>query len=275
MDDTSKYVNTTVNEVDNFALHNLDELMLYFNTTLDEAGNSTRVLVDDTLIAINFDEIENITNFIYNVSVAFANEDKNASIDLLELLKGDVSNLSTNLQDVIDELSKIHDDPTCQADPSGTCTTTVDGLKASLTNIKSGLEDFKTIDEAIDSLKDIDVDLTQIEQMVQLINDAKESITDFSEQFVNNFTQGITNDIVDITDDIKAQVTNLTDKLKNIDLNNTETIQDIGNAIDSFANYTDIILYTTLVPAIILGLALLFSCFGLILGAYKVYTLIQ
>ena len=58
----------------------------------------------------------------------------------------------------------------------------------------------------------------------------------------------------------------MTEQLKNIDLSNTDAIVEIEETIDKFAGYTDIILYATLVPAIILGIALLFSCFGLILG---------
>ena len=264
--DTSKYVNTTVNEVDNFAIHNLDELMLYFNTTLDEAGNSTKVLVDDTLVAINFTEIENITHFIYDVSDAFVNKDKDKSILLLNLLNGDVANITTNLEGVIDGLNRIHDDNNCIVD----CQNIVDGLTDSITNIKTSLDDFETIDNAINSINQLDVNLTQIDQMVELINGAEETLTNFSDKFVNDFTQGITHDIANITDDIKAQVTNLTEELRKIDLDNA-TI-GIRDNIENFANYTDIILYATLVPAIILGVALLFSCFGLIFGKFQILT---
>ena len=69
-----------------------------------------------------------------------------------------------------------------------------------------------------------------------------------------------------VTERFLSQVKNLTDQLRNIDLNNTEAVVQIGDTIDSLAESTDFILYATLVPAIILGVALLFSCFGLILG---------
>jgi hypothetical protein len=65
-------------------------------------------------------------------------------------------------------------------------------------------------------------------------------------------------------DDIKEEITNLTDELKKIDLNNAT--KDIGDKIETISGYTDTILYVTLVPAIILGVALLLSCCGLIIG---------
>ena len=66
--------------MDNFAIHNLDELLMYFNATLDEAGDLTKDLVDHTLTAINFDEIEGITNFISNISHEFVENDQQQSI---------------------------------------------------------------------------------------------------------------------------------------------------------------------------------------------------
>ena len=263
MGDTSTYVNTTVNEVDNFANHNLDELMTYFNATLEEAGNSMKDLVDDTLSDINFDEIENITNFIYNVSETFVTNKANSSIDLLKLLNEDVANINASISEVIDGLSNIANDDNCSGNT--TCVDIISGLIPSIEGIQQNLSNFDTIDQAIQSITDISnsVDLNQIKELVELVNVAEESLTEFSDEFVNNFTQGITNDIVTITDDIQSQVKNLTDDLRDIDLNNTEAI---GDTIDSLAESTDFILYATLVPAIILGVALLLSCFGLILG---------
>ena len=263
--DTSKYVNLTVDEVDNFALHNLDELMMYFNATLDEAGDSTKALIDNALTAIKFDDIENITNFIYDVSETFTTTNKNDLIDFLTILNVDVEGLSKGLQGVLEGLNNIASDSSCVANPDE-CGNIINGLTVSITTIKTNLDGFPTINEAIKAIGDINVNLTQIDEMVQLINSAEDSLREFSDKFVNDFTQDISNEIVNITDEIQTQITDLTDELKNIDLSNTPAIKDIEVTIDNFAGYTDIILYATLVPAIILGVALLLSCFGLLFG---------
>ena len=210
MGDTSTYVNTTVNEVDNFADHNLDELMTYFNATLEEAGNSVKDLVDDTLSDINFDEIKNITNFMYSVSETFVTNDANSSIDLLNLLNEDVANIKTNISEVLDGLNQIKEDQNCV----GECIDIISDLTSSIEVIQDDLNEFDTITKTIQSITDMSdsIDLSQIEELVNLTNGAEESLNEFSDEFVNNFTQGITNDIVTITDDIQSQVKNLTNE---------------------------------------------------------------
>ena len=267
IDDTSKYVNVTVDEVDNFAIHNLDELTSYFDSTLEVAGESITDLVADTLNDIHFEEIKNITNFINDTSVTLVTEDTEVAISLLNDLNGDVTNIEDNVKAVIIGLEEIKEDVNCVLD----CKTIINQLVTSIGEVQDNLTSFTTIDDAIDSISQVNdsIDLKQIQDMVQLINGAEESLNEFSDDFVNNFTKGISNDINAIADDVRNQITNLTSELKKIDLNNTDAVIYIGDSIDSLEKYTDYILYATMVPAIILGIALLLSCFGLILGKYQ------
>ena len=259
-------MNVTVDEVDNFAIHNLDELTSYFDTTLEVAGEATKDLVSDTLNDIHFEEIKNITNFINNTSVTLVSEDTEVAISLLNNLNGDVTNINGSVTAVIVELEAIKNDPACSID--NVCPIVVSQLVSSIEEIKKDLTDFTTITDAIESITQVNnsIDLKQIQDMVVLINGAEESLEEFSDEFVNNFTQGISDDIKAISYDVRNQVTNLTSELKKIDLNNTDAVIYIGDSIDRLEEYTDYILYATLVPAIILGIALFLSCFGLILG---------
>ena len=259
-------MNVTVDEVDNFAIHNLDELTSYFDTTLEVAGEATKDLVSDTLNDIHFEEIKNITNFINATSVALVSEETEVAISLLNDLNGDVTNIEDNVKDVISGLEAIGNDTACSSVDD--CTTIIKQLADSINQVQNDLTSFTTIDEAIKSISRVNdsIDLNQIQDMAQLINGAEESLNEFSDEFVNNFTQGISNDINAIADDVRNQVTNLTSELKKIDLNNTDAVIHIGDLIDRLEEYTDYILYATLVPAIILGIALFLSCFGLILG---------
>ena len=115
------------------------------------------------------------------------------------------------------------------------------------------------------------LDLQEIcQKLVSITNTAEEALRNFSAAFVNDYTKVIRENIDNITVDIRHEVASLTSELRNIDLTNTEAVQEIDNKLAELSGYTDTVLYVSLVPAIVLGVALLLSCFGLIIGNYVV-----
>ena len=266
VDDTSKYVNTTVMEVDYFANNNTDELMGHFDHILDETGKTVDTIVDDTLIGINFAEIKGIADFILNISKKFVEEDKKNAIDLLQDLSSDVDHIKANLTDISMTLGEIGDDSACINDPTNICKDAIDTVTITIEQILDAVTSYDEIDNAISQINGTlnDEDLEQIKNLVGLVNSAEEVLRNFSSAFVNDYTKVIRDDVTEIMDDIKEEITNLTDELKKIDLNNAT--KDIGDQIETISGYTDTILYVTLVPAIILGFALLLSCCGLFIG---------
>ena len=256
------FVNTTVAEVDYFANENVGELLGFFDGELDGAAAILNKVVDDTLIDIKFDDITNITNFVFNVSKSFEDQDKDKASNLLKNLELDVDNIKLNLSDMQVAFSNIRGE--CGADT--TCQGVVDSATGAITDIRNSLDGYNLIEDTIAAINNIVVNVTQIEVLVNLTDTAEDVLRNFSTAFVEDYTQVIKDDVHEVTKDIQSQITNLTKELNNIDLNNTEAIQDIGSQIDDFASYTDYILYATLAPAILLGIALLLSCFGLIIG---------
>ena len=263
MDDTSKYVNTTVKEVDFFADTNLDQLLGYFDDTLYETGILVDQIVDETLIGINFTDIKGIADFVLNISDKFVNEDKNKSILLLEDLSSDVDNISNNLANISTSLGEIGAEQICK-DTFG-CTDTISSATATIDKILQEVTSYDAINTAISQIKGVDLNLVQINELVDVVNSAEKTLRDFSSAFVNNYTQGIRDDVMEISNDIKEQITSLTDELKKIDLGNATKDIEV-KFIDPISEYTDYVLYATLVPAIVLGIALLLSCCGLIIG---------
>ena len=127
-----------------------------------------------------------------------------------------------------------------------------------------GVESIEEINNAISQIKNVDINTAQINDLVDLLNSAENSLRNFSSDLVNNQFQVIRDEVNKVSNDIREQITDLTDELKKIDLGNAT--EGIGESIDSISEYTDFVLYATLVPAVILGIALLLSCCGLIIG---------
>jgi gas vesicle protein len=253
-------------EVDYFANNNTEELLGHFDHILDETGKTVDTIVDDTLIGINFAEIKGIADFILNISKKFVEEDKKNAIDLLQDLSSDVDHIKDNLTDISTTLDEIKSDPACTNDPTNICKDAIDTVTITIQPIIDAVTNYDEINNAISQINGTlnDEDLEKIKNLVGLVNSAEEVLRNFSSAFVNDYTKVIRDDVTEIMDDIKEEITNLTDELKKIDLNNAT--KDIGDQIETISGYTDIILYVTLVPAIILGIALLLSCCGLIIG---------
>ena len=260
--DTNMFVNNTVSEVDYFADINLKELLEYFDDELDDAGVTIGEVVDDTLTLIRFDDIQNITQFVLDISKDFMENEKNEAINLLSNLGNDTSKLIDELTDIQRGLAGIKNDDNCD----NTCKTAMDVVGPITSSILDDLKGYTIIEDAKSSIEGINIDVEDIETLVNLINTADEALRNFSVAFVNDYTKIISDNVHNITDDIKNQVDSLTSELRNIDLNNTKPIQDIEARLDQLSEYTDVVLYVTLVPAIVLGIALLLSCFGLIIG---------
>ena len=260
--DTNMFVNNTVAEVDYFADINLNELLGYFDDELEDAGVIIGEVVDDTLTLIQFDDIQNITQFVLDISKDFMENEKNEAINLLSNLGNDTSNLKDKLTDIQIVLGGIKDDDNCDS----ICKTAMDLVEDTTTTILDDLKGYRIIDDVKSSIESINIDVKDIEKLVNLTNTADEALRNFSVAFVNDYTKIISKNVHNITDDIKNQVDSLTSELRNIDLNNTEAVQDIEDRLEQLYGYTDVVLYVTLVPAIVLGTALLLSCFGLIIG---------
>ena len=266
--DTNLFVNNTVAEVDYFANENLDELLTYFDDELENAGVIIEKVVDETLTLIQFDDIQNITNFVLDISKDFMENEKDLAIELLSNLENDTSNLGDRLQDIQIVLAKIKDDSGCQAVPE--CQQAVTDVEDITSDILNKLTTYSIIEEAKSSIEGITIDVEEIQKLVSLTNTAEEALRNFSAAFVNDYTKVIRENVDNITVDIRHQVASLTSELRNIDLNNTEAVQEIDNKLAELSGYTDTVLYVSLVPAIVLGVALLLSCFGLIIGNYIV-----
>ena len=260
--DTNMFVNNTVSEVDYFADINLNELLGYFDDELDDAGVMIGEVVDDTLTLIRFDDIQNITQFVLDISNDFMENEKNAAINLLSNLGNDTSKLKGKLTDIQIVLGGIKNDDKCDSN----CEAAIIVAGDITTSILDDLKGYTIIEDAKSSIEGINIDVEDIEKLVNLTNTADEALRNFSVAFVNDYTKIISDNVHNITDDIKNQVDSLTSELRNIDLNNTKPIQDIEARLDQLSEYTDVVLYVTLVPAIVLGIALLLSCFGLIIG---------
>ena len=260
--DTNRFVNNTVAEVDYFADRNLEELLGYFDDELDDAGLTIGEVVDDTLSLIRFDDIQNITQFVLNISKDFMDNEKNEAVNLLSNLGNDTSKLKDKLTDIQIVLAGIKSDTNCD----GNCAAAMDLVGDITTGILDDLKGYTIIEDAKSSIESINIDVEDIEKLVNLINTADEAFRNFSVAFVNDYTKIISDNVHNITDDIRNQVDSLTSELRNIDLNNTKPVQDIEHRLDQLSGYTDVVLYVTLVPAIVLGIALLLSCFGLIIG---------
>ena len=266
--DTSLFVNNTVAEVDYFAKENLDELLTYFDDELENAGVIIEEVVNDTLTLIQFDDIQNITNFVLDISNDFMENEKSGAIELLSNLENDTSNLGDRLQDIQIVLTKIKDDSGCQAVPE--CQEAVTDVEDITSDILNKLTTYTIIEEAKSSIEGITIDVEEIQKLVSLTNTAEEALRNFSAAFVNDYTKVIRENVDNIAVDIRHEVASLTSELRNIDLNNTEAVQEIDNKLAELSGYTDTVLYVSLVPAIVLGVALLLSCFGLIIGNYVV-----
>ena len=266
--DTNLFVNNTVAEVDYFAKENLDELVAYFDDELEDAGVIIEEVVNETLSLIQFDDIQNITNFVLDISNDFMENEKSAAIELLSNLENDTSNLGDRLRDIQTVLAKILVDSGCQAVPE--CQDAVNDVGKITSDILSQLTSYTIIEEAKSSIEGITIDVEEIQKLVSLTNTAEEALRNFSAAFVNDYTKVIRENVDNITVDIRHEVATLTSELRNIDLNNTEAVQEIDNKLAELSGYTDTVLYVSLVPAIVLGVALLLSCFGLIIGNYVV-----
>ena len=266
--DTNLFVNNTVAEVDYFAKENLDELLTYFDDELENAGVIIEEVVNETLTLIQFDDIQNITNFVLDISNDFMENEKSAAIELLSNLENDTSNLGDRLQDIQIVLAKILDDSGCKAVPE--CEEAVTDVGAITSDILNKLTSYTIIEEAKSSIEGITIDVEEIQKLVSLTNTAEEALRNFSAAFVNDYTKVIRDNIDNITVDIRSEVASLTSELRNIDLKNTKAVQEIDDKLNQLSGYTDAVLYVTLVPAIVLGVALLLSCFGLIIGNYVV-----
>ena len=260
--DTNLFVNNTVSEVDYFADINLKELLGYFDDELDDAGVTIGEVVDDTLTLIRFADIQNITQFVLDISKDFMENEKNEAINLLSNLGNVTSKLKDKLTDIQIVLGRIKNDDNCD----GNCKAAMDAVGDITTSIVDDLDGYTIIEDAKSSIESINIEVDDIETLVNLINKADEALRNFSVAFVNDYTKIISDNVHNITDDIKNQVDSLTSELRNIDLNNTKPVQDIEHRLDQLSGYTDAVLYVTLVPAIVLGIALLLSCFGLIIG---------
>ena len=266
--DTNLFVNNTVAEVDYFSKENLDELVAYFNDELEDAGVIIEEVVNETLSLIQFDDIQNITNFVLDISNDFMENEKSAAIELLSNLENDTSNLGDRLRDIQTVLAKILVDSGCQTVPA--CQEAINDVGDITSDILSQLTSYTIIEEAKSSIEGITIDVEEIQKLVKLTNTAEEALRNFSAAFVNDYTKVIRENVDNITVDIRHEVATLTSELRNIDLNNTEAVQEIDNKLAELSGYTDTVLYVSLVPAIVLGVALLLSCFGLIIGNYVV-----
>ena len=266
--DTNLFVNNTVAEVDYFAKENLDELVAYFDDELEDAGVIIEEVVNETLTLIQFDDIQNITNFVLDISKDFMENEKSVAIELLSDLENDTSNLGDRLKHIQTVLAKILEDSVCQG--SQECKDAVNGVGGITSDILDTLTSYTIINETKSSIESITIDVKEIETLVNLTNTAEEALRSFSAAFVNDYTKIIRDNIDNITVDIRSEVASLTSELRNIDLNNTKAVQEIDDKLNQLSGYTDAVLYVTLVPAIVLGVALVLSCFGLIIGNYVV-----
>ena len=266
--DTNLFVDNTVAEVDYFANQSLNELLTYFDDELENAGVIIEEVVNETLTLIQFDDIQNITNFVLDISNDFMENEKDLAIELLSNLENDTSNLGDRLNDIQIVLAKILVDSGCQAVPE--CQEAVTDVEDITSDILNKLTTYTIIEEAKSSIEGITIDVEEIQKLVSLTNTAEEALRNFSVAFVNDYTKVIRENVDNITVDIRNEVASLTSELRNIDLNNTEAVQEIDNKLAELSGYTDTVLYVSLVPAIVLGVALLLSCFGLIVGNYEV-----
>ena len=171
------------------------------------------------------------------------------------------------MNDIQKGIDDIYNDPACQS----ACHQAIDDskIKDVVSTIQTALTDNTIIKDIITAIDDITIDNSTLEQMeilVDLTKNADTLLRNFSDAFVQDYIQVIRDDVNTVTDDIKKQVTDLTKELQDIDLNNVDVIKNISDTIHNISDISDYILYGTLGPAIILGIALLLSCFGLIIG---------
>ena len=142
-------------------------------------------------------------------------------------------------------------------------------INAIVSTIQQALDDNTIISGIIAAIDNIIIDNStqnEIKELVDLTNNADALLRNFSDAFVEDYTQVIRDDVDTVKSDIKQQVTDLTKELQDIDLNNVDAIQNISKTLDDISDLSDYILYGTLGPAVILGIALLLSCIGLIIG---------
>ena len=239
----------------------------FFDTELDDAGIAIGKIVDDTITGIKLVEVIKIVSFVSNLTVDFATNGKGNATTLLDTLNQDVVMIHGKIGEIQQSIDNIYNSPAC----NGICQAFIDrtNIQSTVVTIQEALGKNTIISGIITEIDNIvfnDSTLEEIEGLVDLTHKADTLLGNFSEAFVQDYTQVVRDKVDKVKDNIKRQVVDLTKELQDIDLNNVDTIKDISKTLDDITDVSSYILKWTLGPAIILTIALLLSCIGLIIG---------
>lgn len=253
-DDSSLYVDNTVEQIHHLTGRNFDELTHEFNVGIDEGGKTFQQLLDTFKVELRFQHLVNVSAFLQLTAANFKNDRKPNMTSALGGIKTSVDGISS-------EIDSLKNDP----DVTAICSalSSCGSFEADLANLN--IDPDQIPDSTI--LDSIQIDtgtLDVISSLSDLLANAEQQLDSFASDFTQDYTGEINKTLEDIGQTIKDEVGVFIEDVEDLDLDQYK--QDAQEVVDNTQDLYKYAYYGFLVIGIFVVFVLALYFFGLVFG---------